>query len=322
MEGQPYQLFINLPFGELMAEQTGTGYQSPYKSNGKLQRSENPDASGELDPETGLYYYGARYYDPQSSTWLSVDPLAEKYAGWTPYNYCVGNPVVFVDPDGMEIVILGDETYQKQVNAILDKISNSGKAGKFLVNKAIKSERTFVIADIPNPEIQCNVFEDNKNNASIIPFSMSNREGTNAKNQGGVKFTAETSLAHELAHFVFPQEGFLLINGKNPIFPIRAVEPNAVEWENMVRKDLEMPARKLYNNVEVYGKGIKESKYKTYFDLVNKKDYGIEPAEVPNYGQPKRNIEASKPYNIGGKFGFVDDVKANRRYHKQQRIKF
>ena len=89
MEGQPYQLFINLPFGELMAEQTGTGYQSPYKFNGK-----------ELDPETGLYYYGARYYNPQSSTWLSVDPLAEKYPSLTPYAYCANNPFLFLDEYG------------------------------------------------------------------------------------------------------------------------------------------------------------------------------------------------------------------------------
>ena len=32
----------------------------------------------ELDSETGNYYYGARYYDPKVSVWLSVDPLAQK----------------------------------------------------------------------------------------------------------------------------------------------------------------------------------------------------------------------------------------------------
>ncbi len=56
----------------------------------------------ELDQETGLYYYGARYYDPRVSVFLGVDPLAEKYAGWSPYNYVMGNPVRFVDPDGRE----------------------------------------------------------------------------------------------------------------------------------------------------------------------------------------------------------------------------
>lgn len=34
--------------------------------------------------------------------WLSVDPLAEKFAGWSAYNFCKDNPVRFIDPDGRE----------------------------------------------------------------------------------------------------------------------------------------------------------------------------------------------------------------------------
>jgi hypothetical protein len=34
----------------------------PYKFNSKLEQRGNPDYSGKLDQETGLYYYGARYY--------------------------------------------------------------------------------------------------------------------------------------------------------------------------------------------------------------------------------------------------------------------
>jgi uncharacterized protein RhaS with RHS repeats len=50
-----------------------------------------------------MYYYGARYYTPEVSIWLSVDPLADKYPSMSPYMYCAGNPVVLVDPDGMSI---------------------------------------------------------------------------------------------------------------------------------------------------------------------------------------------------------------------------
>jgi hypothetical protein len=37
--------------------------------------------------------------------WLSVDPLADKYPGWSPYNYCLNNPLKYVDPDGKDVHI-------------------------------------------------------------------------------------------------------------------------------------------------------------------------------------------------------------------------
>ena len=62
---------------------------TPYKFNGK-----------ERDDETGYYYYGARYYDPTTTLWFGVDPLAHKYPMNSPYVYCNGNPIRYVDPDG------------------------------------------------------------------------------------------------------------------------------------------------------------------------------------------------------------------------------
>ncbi len=63
-----------------------------YRFNGK-----------ELDPETGNYYYGARYYNPKISVWLSVDPLAHKYPSLSPYVFTGNNPIMLVDPDGRDI---------------------------------------------------------------------------------------------------------------------------------------------------------------------------------------------------------------------------
>lgn len=58
----------------------------PYKFNGK-----------QLDDETGLYYYGARYMNPVASIWYGVDPLLEKKMQVSPYNYCLDNPIRFID---------------------------------------------------------------------------------------------------------------------------------------------------------------------------------------------------------------------------------
>jgi RHS repeat-associated protein len=78
-----------IPFGEVFVEERNDKWNTPYLFNGK-----------ELDEETGLYYYGARYYSSKESVWLSVDPLAEKYPDWSPYAYALLNPVKYVDPDG------------------------------------------------------------------------------------------------------------------------------------------------------------------------------------------------------------------------------
>ncbi len=88
-EGLISQHVAYIPYGEVFVEQRNGSWNTPYLFNAK-----------ELDEETGLYYYGARYLDPTHAAWLSVDPLFEKYVGMTPYNYCAGNPVKLVDPNG------------------------------------------------------------------------------------------------------------------------------------------------------------------------------------------------------------------------------
>jgi RHS repeat-associated protein len=194
MEGRPYQMFINLPFGELMAEQTGTGYQSPYKFNGK-----------ELDAETGLYYYGARYYDPQSSTWLSVDPLAEKYAGWTPYNYCVGNPVVFVDPDGRDI----DPESAKNVKHLIDKESKQYNAAFAEQYKKLEEDHNAVYFFNPGSNRKNN----NRTDLGNVEYMGTNENGqynisinysTKAGNTG---FSNGSCLLEETFHAVQFSEG-------------------------------------------------------------------------------------------------------------------
>ncbi|MCX6272782.1 MAG: DUF4329 domain-containing protein [Bacteroidetes bacterium] len=94
--GYPYQHIDYLPFGEILLEERvqtvvppSLTFYTPYKFNCK-----------EMDDESGLYYYGARYYDPKSSVFLGVDPLADKYPGWSPYTYTLDNPIRFIDPDG------------------------------------------------------------------------------------------------------------------------------------------------------------------------------------------------------------------------------
>ncbi|GAA2604996.1 hypothetical protein GCM10010436_02740 [Paractinoplanes durhamensis] len=95
-----------LPSGESWAAERTTAAPSPYGFAGK-----------ELDTETGLYYFGARYYDPRTAVWQTPDPMIGSYLDGAPaggvgnpgnlsaYTYAGNNPVRLADPDGRWITI-------------------------------------------------------------------------------------------------------------------------------------------------------------------------------------------------------------------------
>ncbi|MCH7534336.1 MAG: RHS repeat-associated core domain-containing protein, partial [Bacteroidetes bacterium] len=116
--GEVYQHLQYFPFGETFVEEHSNTWRTPYLFNGK-----------ELDEETGLYYYGVRYYDPITSVWASVDPMAEKYAGVSPYVYTLNNPIRYYDPDGRWI-----PGADKNNNVVITKEKGDTKRslGKFM----------------------------------------------------------------------------------------------------------------------------------------------------------------------------------------------
>jgi len=81
------------PFGSETA--LGSSYPKLLDNRMKFNGKE-VQTTGNL----GLLDYGARMYDPAIGRWIAQDPLSEKYYSFSAYNYCVNNPVMFVDPDG------------------------------------------------------------------------------------------------------------------------------------------------------------------------------------------------------------------------------
>ncbi|MBA7577492.1 hypothetical protein ES708_19345 [subsurface metagenome] len=89
-EGGVYEHIEYTPYGELWEEQKSDVFDRiPFRFTAK-----------ELDTETALYYFGARYLDPRTSRWISSDPAME---GLNWYGYCENNPLRYIDPTGMII---------------------------------------------------------------------------------------------------------------------------------------------------------------------------------------------------------------------------
>jgi RHS repeat-associated protein len=123
LDGEAYELFLYNPWGEQLHHwsSNSSSWTSPYRFNAK-----------EVDPETGLAYYGARYYQNKIGVWLSVDPLAYMRVEWSSYNFSSKNPINRIDPTGMIDDDIFVNTSTKQVSIIktndnFDRVIVDGK---------------------------------------------------------------------------------------------------------------------------------------------------------------------------------------------------
>ena len=196
------------PYGMLFPESETA---QPFKYSGK-----------EWDAMNGLnlYDFDARWHDPALCLFTTQDPKAEKYYPYSPYLYCAGNPIMLIDPTGMEIWINGtcysigmeydgDDTFVKKVVSALNLIYNNGGDG--------------VISDLVKSETKYNYTTTDEANSS-----------TKKKDDGSVEMSINTTLldrdafisavAHESMHGVQFENG----QGGRSIF--NEVEAYAFEY--------------------------------------------------------------------------------------------
>ncbi len=204
--------------GETFVEEHKNSINSPFKFNGK-----------ELDEESGLYYYGARYYDPRLSIWASVDPLANfnpfmddehyikgdhnggvfNHFNQNSYSYCYQNPVKYVDPNGkqsqfqrafeesMSGVIKSIKDIPSKVSNFIEKTKAYSPArnlsGTAIIDGNIKATVHYYRGDGDNVVLGPNTVNDIKNNDRVLKavsnLKTGKSQGPASHSGGGVDIT-------------------------------------------------------------------------------------------------------------------------------------
>jgi len=179
--GAPIQYIHYAPYGELIDNQVPYGYDERYKFTGK-----------ERDAETGYDFFGARFYW-QAGTWLSVDPLADKYPNISPYAYCAWNPIKYTDPDGRIVVFAPGTTndQKNQFNQALDHLDSHGCGGRYAQLESSEYTYTIIVDDSGISQ-----FDGTDRNNPVIHWSP--KKGVKTKN--GTVMSPSTVLDHEMDH--------------------------------------------------------------------------------------------------------------------------
>ena len=248
------------PSGLPWAEATNASEQ-PWKYNGK-----------EFVEMHGLDEYDskARWYYPAVCRTTTMDPLAERYYSTSPYAWCGNNPVRFVDPDGMKIVIrdsvsdteieyesgeeyIGDNDYIVKVYSDLDELKQDHPEVAAMIEELVDSEKTHYIESTLGYNYHKATYSQSKDNHTLKKTSIkySPYRYTTANDDFR---TPRVGLAHELKHALDTDNDSLdqtLIQG------VPFSEIVAIRVENLIRKVLNEPMRTTYKGKKIDEKYLK-----------------------------------------------------------------
>lgn len=123
--GAMVQLLDYYPFGETRIDRNfaGSTVDESHKFTGQ-----------ELDEDSGLYYYGARYYSPTIGRFLSQDPASGDLANpqtLNKYSYVLNNPLRYTDPTGMWPTIDDASKFFESATEVLNNIGDFLTFGQF-----------------------------------------------------------------------------------------------------------------------------------------------------------------------------------------------
>ena len=262
LDGEVSQHIEYVPFGEVFIEERNNTWNTPYLFNAK-----------EFDEETGMYYYGARYYEPRLSLWMSVDRFAENYPNIASYCFSANNPLHIVDENGDSIQIreFGQETkmwnvYNYDVESGSFKDANGTKYSGTNENIARTTSALNVLrSKKAGNDLVTKLSQSSKKVIILAQEGTSNGEGEGSQGYdsyvkwdptkdaafGGGSFVA---LGHELAHSLDRLSGTMdnteWYSDQLPDGNVKSV-PNAekysTHYENLIRAEHNLGLRTHYS---------------------------------------------------------------------------
>ena len=247
VDGNISQSVTYIPYGEIFVEERNGAWNSPYLFNSK-----------ELDEETGLYYYGARYLNPTSGMWLSTDPLFEKYVGMSPYNYCAGNPVKIIDPTGMEGYEVNNETGEYWWNPDVTA-ENIAEGFTYIPTEEMLDE---VVVTPKKDQKYGELFTGMTDNPLNFGTAENVRYGGDATEHGE---SGATSLLQVVKNFINGVADLWRTNfGKNDENPIsnNSSQNNSAKDNNEVKSDTTLHIYESVRSIR-YGDGVFDTKQET-----------------------------------------------------------
>ena len=208
-----------------------------------------------------------------AGSFYQCDPLAEKYYSLSPYSWCAGNPLKFIDPSGNTIyAIIEDKTFviQKDSNDIYQLYDSNNNtfspiAGSFAsdlisdINTIASGKRgNELLSFLENSENSVSIKDSHEGFISNITLNMIGYDQT--ASEGGLSFFYTSgygttrpqyiALAHEFAHIEDVWKGSFdtsaWYNSRNKV--VSNAEKYAIFTENQIRKEHNQPLRLYYEH--------------------------------------------------------------------------
>ena len=231
------------------------------------------------------YDFGARMLDPRIGRWFARDNYERKYPSNSTYSYALNSPLSVIDPDGNDIIILGNKKYRREVQQTIRDLYNSGPSGRKIVLDLISSEKVFVIVENKAGDDEYKAFSSTKAEGYIV-FNHDDKKVYDPANGLGDKpldAPPIVILAHEMKHAKDDLDRVNIqtdiVNLKDPLVKnpdydggftepeyiirnsIKSTEIGAVEFGNQVRAELGLTLRTHYGGQNVFGKQVSEKTY-------------------------------------------------------------